>query len=119
MNSTKTACTYLQTERHFPTRKDRFEQYLINGQYLSQHNEYTDESGLTHHNIGFGVNITDEDIAGLKEYVSTCTNLISEDMEISDIVMEEYGAFDSGDISAEDCTKRIQNRVSLMLSEQS
>ncbi len=111
--------SYLQTILCFPTRKDSFEQYLINGQYLSQHNEYTDESGLTHHNIGFGVNITDEDIARLKEYVSSCTNLISEDMEIRDIVMEEYGAFDSGDISAEECAKRIQNRVSLMLSEQS
>ena len=110
--------SYLQTESYFPTRKESFEQYLINGQYISQHNEYTDESGLTHHNSGFGVNITDEDIARLKEYVSTCTNLISDDEEISNIVMEEYGAFDSGDISAEECAKRIQNRVSLMLSEQ-
>ena len=92
---------------------------LIDGQYRSQHTEYTDESGVTHGDVSFGVNITDEDIARLKEYVSTCTNLISVDMEISDIVMEEYGAFDSGDISAEECAKRIQNRVSLMLSEQS
>lgn len=111
--------SYLQTKSFFHTRKDSFEQTLIDGQYRSQHTTWTDESGQTHASVEFGVDITDEDITKLKEYISTCTNLISADDEISSIIMEEYGVFDSGDISAEECAKRIQNRVSLMLSEQS
>ncbi|SEK72428.1 ABC-type glycerol-3-phosphate transport system, substrate-binding protein [Ruminococcus sp. YRD2003] len=111
--------SYLQTESFFHTRKDSFEQTLIDGQYRSQHTTWTDESGQTHASVEFGVDITDEDITKLKEYISTCTNLISADDEISSIIMEEYGSFDSGEVSAEECAKRIQNRVSLMLSEQS
>ena len=111
--------SYLQTQSFFHTRKDSFEQTLVDGQYRSQHTTWTDESGQTHSSVEFGVNITDEDIAKLKEYISTCTNLISADDEISSIIMEEYGSFDSGDVSAEECAQRIQNRVSLMLSEQS
>ena len=111
--------SYLQTKSCFHTRKDSFEQTLVDGQYRSQHTTWTDESGQTHSSVEFGVDITDEDIARLKEYISTCTNMISADDEISSIIMEEYGSFDSGDVSAEECAQRIQNRVSLMLSEQS
>lgn len=111
--------SYLQTQSQFMTRRESFEKTLEYGLYRSNNIEWTDENGVTNWDASFGTDLTEEDIARLKEYISTCTNLKSDDDEISSIIMEEYGSFDSGDVSAEECAQRIQNRVSLMLSEQS
>ncbi|MDO4863645.1 MAG: ABC transporter substrate-binding protein [Ruminococcus sp.] len=110
--------SYLKTENNFMTRKDSFEKTLEYGLYRSNHTHWTDEQGLENWDASFGTNLTEEDIERVRSFIASCTNLKSDDDEISDIIMEEYGEFDSGDISAEECARRIQNRVSLMLSEQ-
>ena len=109
--------SYLQTENFFHTRKDSFEKTLEYGLFRSNNYQYTDEEGVIQYDSSFGTNLTEADIEKIRNYIASCTNLISDDDEISDIIMEEYASFDSGEVSAEECAKRIQNRVSLMLSE--
>lgn len=111
--------SYLQTSSCFHTRKDSFEKTLEYGLYRSNNYQYTDEAGVTIYDASFGTNLTEEDMEKIRNYIASCTNLISDDDEISAIIMEEYASFDSGEVSAEECAKRIQNRISLMLSEQS
>lgn len=111
--------SYLQTQGSFYTRKDSFETMLKDAQYRSNHTTWINEAGITECDYTYGNGLTDEDIEHLKNYVSSCTNFISEDFEIEGIISEEYASFNSGDISAEQCAKQIQNRISLMLSEQS
>ncbi|MBQ9899322.1 MAG: extracellular solute-binding protein, partial [Ruminococcus sp.] len=55
----------------------------------------------------------------IKETVLSCDRLGIWDQKISPILYEEFGSFVAGETSAEDCAKHIQNRVSIVLSEQS
>ncbi|MDE5834081.1 MAG: extracellular solute-binding protein, partial [Ruminococcus sp.] len=63
--------------------------------------------------------ITDEDAEYIKEFMSHFNKLSDSDSDAQEIIREECNKFMNGEISAEECADRIQNRVSLYLSEQS
>ncbi len=63
--------------------------------------------------------ITDEDAEYIKEFMSHFNKLSDSDSDAQEIIREECNKFMNGEMSAEECAERIQNRVSLYLSEQS
>ncbi|MDE6036016.1 MAG: extracellular solute-binding protein, partial [Ruminococcus sp.] len=63
--------------------------------------------------------ITDEDAEYMYDFISHFNKLSDSDSDAQDIIWEECNKFMNGEISAEECAERIQNRVSLYLSEQS
>lgn len=63
--------------------------------------------------------ITDEDIEYITEFLSHFNKLSDSDEEAQNIISEECNKFMNGEMTAEECAERIQNRVSLYLSEQS
>ena len=62
---------------------------------------------------------TQEQIDDFKSYVDGASISGSYDSDIMDIITEEAGAFFSGDKSADDVVKLIQNRVGIYLGETS
>lgn len=111
--------SYLQTERNFVTFKGAFEKINAQIRYYSEHPTYIDEQGLTHYNYGAQKPITDDEYNMAMEYISNCTVSADYNEALYNIVMEEYAAFAAGDKTAEECAERIQNRVSIYLSENS
>lgn len=63
--------------------------------------------------------LTQEQIDDFKSYVDGASISGSYDSDIMDIITEEAGAFFSGDKSADDVVKLIQNRVGIYLGETS
>ncbi len=63
--------------------------------------------------------ITDKDIDYINDFISHCNKLSDSDSDAQEIIREECNKFMNGEISAEECAERIQNRVSIYLSEQS
>lgn len=63
--------------------------------------------------------LTQEQIDDFKSYVDGASISGSYDSDIMDIITEEAGAFFSGDKSADDVVKLIQNRVGIYLGEAS
>ncbi len=63
--------------------------------------------------------ITDEDAEYIAEFMSHFNKLSDRDSDAQEIIREECNKFMNGEISAEECAERIQNRVSIYLSEQS
>lgn len=111
--------SYLQTERNFVTFKNAFEKINNQIRYYSEHPTYIDEQGLTHYNYGAQKPITDYEYNMTLEYISNCTVSADYNEALYNIIMEEYAAFAAGDKTAEECAERIQNRVSIFLSENS
>lgn len=111
--------SYLQTQTSFVCRKESFDKILEEGQKISWNPVYVDEAGVTHNNYAYGEKITDEQLANLREYLSTCTLPVDYNDKVSEIIMEEYNAYLAGDVSAERCAELIQNRMSIYLSENS
>lgn len=111
--------SYLQTERNFVTFKGAFEKINAQIRYYSENPSYVDEQGLTHYNYGAQKPITDEEYNMTLEYISNCTVSADYNEALYNIIMEEYTAFSAGDKTAEECAERIQNRVSIFLSENS
>ena len=111
--------SYLQTERNFVTFKGAFEKINAQIRYYSENPSYVDEQGLTHYNYGAQKPITDEEYNMALEYIGNCTVPTDYNEALYNIIMEEYAAFAAGDKTAEECAERIQNRVSIFLSENS
>lgn len=111
--------SYLQTERSFVTFKGAFEKINAQIRYYSEHPTYIDEQGLTHYNYGAQKPITDDEYNMAMKYISNCTVSADYNEALYNIIMEEYTAFAAGDKSAAECAERIQNRVSIFLSENS
>jgi ABC-type glycerol-3-phosphate transport system substrate-binding protein len=63
--------------------------------------------------------LTQEQLDEFKEYINGATISGNYDSDIIDIITEEAAAYYSGDKSAEEVTKLIQNRVSIYLGETS
>ena len=89
--------------------------------YLDENNEkvYYDDStyiGGTEYTLPV---LTQEQIDDFKSYVDGASISGSYDSDIMDIITEEAGAFFSGDKSADDVVKLIQNRVGIYLGETS
>ena len=89
--------------------------------YLDENNEkvYYDDStyiGGTEYTLSA---LTQDQIADFKSYVDNASISGTYDSDIMDIITEEAGAFFSGDKSADDVVKLIQNRVGIYLGETS
>lgn len=61
--------------------------------------------------------VTDEEVAKVDELLNSVTQVMRYDTKVSEIVEEESSAFFSGQKSAEEAAKLIQNRVQTYLSE--
>lgn len=104
----------------FSTRKDAFEYNLLHDQRISQNPDVIID-GEECHNFEF-VNygaVSGETIDSVKELVERCSVLAGSDKPVEDIMLEEFLEFKNGEITAEECAKRIQNRVEIYLSETS
>ena len=118
---------YLQTSHHFTSNKESYE-YKINKTIEKCKEEVAtpldpltndwgnpETEGITWINKP----LTDDDIEYITEFLSHFNKLSDSDEEAQNIIREECDKFMNGEISAEECAERIQNRVSLYLSEQS
>lgn len=118
---------YLQVSSHFTSNKESYE-YKMN-KMIEKYKESVptpldpmtndwgnpETEGITWINKP----ITDKDIDYINDFISHCNKLSDSDSEVKTILNEECDKFMNGEISAEECAERIQNRVSLYLSEQS
>lgn len=109
---------YLQTKSSFVTRKESLYKIIEKEQEKSENPIVVDANGITH-DYGYPKPITDDEIDLMLEYISSCTSLKGSYNVVGEIVQEEYADYSAGDITAEECGQRIQNRVSIYLSENS
>ena len=61
--------------------------------------------------------LTDDDLNEIREYVTSCSLMMTYDKKITEIVTEEAAAYFSGQKSAEDVAAIIQNRVTNYVRE--
>ncbi|MDO4864281.1 MAG: hypothetical protein Q4A05_08950 [Ruminococcus sp.] len=113
----------VQTEDHahsvFHTHKDAFEdmwEQRVKELNDNDHEVHLNVSGYT---FAYKPYVSPEQSDYIKEAVLSCDRLGIWDENISPILYEEFGSYIAGETSAEDCAKHIQNRVSIVLSEQS
>ncbi|MDE5861765.1 MAG: hypothetical protein K2H28_06170 [Ruminococcus sp.] len=118
---------YLQVSHHFTSNKESYE-YKMN-KMIEKYTESVptpfdpmtndwgnpETEGITWKNKP----ITDKDIDYINDFISHCNKLSDRDEDAQEIIREECNKFMNGEISAEECAERIQNRVSIYLSEQS
>lgn len=69
--------------------------------------------------IEYIYSLTEEQAQKYRDFVENCTSLRYNDYDIHNILWEEYQRFLNDEISDTECAKRIQNRVSIYLSENS
>lgn len=111
--------SYLQTYRSFSSFKGAFEKINERIRWESENPTYIDENGRTHAVFTTSKPITDVEYNMALEYIGNCTVPTDYNEALYNIIMEEYTAFAAGDKTAEECAERIQNRVSIFLSENS
>ncbi len=111
--------SYLQTYRSFSSFKGAFEKINERVRWESENPTYIDENGRTHAVFTTSKPITDVEYNMALEYIGNCTVPTDYNEALYNIIMEEYTAFAAGDKTAAECAERIQNRVSIFLSENS
>lgn len=119
---------YLQTSRYFTSNKESYE-YKMNKSFEKFKKEVVTPVdpmatrwGGTDQKEGVDwINkpLTDDDIEYITEFISHFNKLSDSDEDAQTIMNEETERLKNGEITAEECAERIQNRVSLYLSEQS
>lgn len=103
----------------FVTRKDAFD-YILKTKFDTLNADDNEvSSGVNGYQFSYSDNITQEQLDYIRETVLSCDRLGVWDDKIGPILTEEFGRYIAGESSAKDCAKMIQNRVSIMLSEQS
>lgn len=60
-----------------------------------------------------------EQIDRIYDYVVSCKTMSYSSHDVDDILREEYGRFEKDEITAEECARNLQERISIMLSEMS
>ena len=82
-------------------------------------NEREVSSGVNGYIFTYKEEMTQEQFDYIKGVILSCDRLGTWDDKLSPILTEEFGSYIAGEATAEDCAKHIQNRVSIVLSEQS
>lgn len=60
-----------------------------------------------------------EQIDRIYDYVVSCNTMSYKSNDVQNILQEEYGRFEKDEITAEECARNLQERISIMLSEMS
>jgi len=120
---------YQKQDYGLPTRKDVFEKKL---EYATATEPYTDEDGtevtplhLTYGYADYTVNLgplTEDEVSVIRSVIDRMGTLLdddSRDTDIYQIITEEAKGYFSGDKTAEETAKVIQNRASIYVSENS
>lgn len=99
-----------------PALKSSYEKILDDGMHFTdpftgESVEYIEDDGDKYYPT------TQEERDMLDDYMAECDTILYIDPDISDICMEEAGAYFSGECSAQQAAEMIQNRVSILLSE--
>lgn len=101
----------------FSTRKDAFD-YILKTKFDTMNTGDTVNANVNGYMFSYDLSMTQEQFDYIKGVVLSCDRIGAWDDKLSPILTEEFGSYISGETSAEDCAKMIQNRVSIMLSEQ-
>lgn len=103
--------------QHFMvTGKDAFETNLQT--IIKQMREQGSMSkGYNGYEYTVDYNISDEDVKYLSDYIYSCSQLTLSGGDTCTILTEEFEKFENGEITAEECAKHIQDRVTIYLSE--
>ncbi len=108
----------VNSSRRFSTRKDAFEDNLRHDQYISANPDVTIDGEECHNSefLQYGA-VSDETLDSIKKLVGRCNVLSGGNKPVEDIMREEFLKFMNGEITAEECSERIQNRIEIYLSE--
>lgn len=111
---------YLQVSSHFSSNKESYE-YKMNKYFDEAKKELTIPIDIASNDWTNTINkpLTDSDIEYIMEFVSHFTKLKDSDEDVYSIINEEVMKLIDGEATAEQCAEKIQNRVSIYLSEQS
>lgn len=113
----------VQTEdperRIYLTHKDAFEDIWEQRVKALNDTDREVHGNVSGYSFAYKPYLSPEQSDYIKEAVLSCDRLGIWDENISPILYEEFGSYIAGEASAEDCAKHIQNRVSIVLSEQS
>lgn len=108
------------TMSYYSTLASAFEKNLKRDQYISQNPETRSPDGTINFNGEFySGEVDDETLEYVKQYISGSTRLGGSDPALTAILSDETGQYFGGEITAEECASRINDRVTLLLSEQS
>lgn len=103
----------------FTTRKDAFD-YIYKTKFDTMNaDDNKVSSAVNGYQFSYSDNITQEQFDYIKSVILSCDRLGVWDDKLSPILTEEFGVYIAGESTAEQCAEHIQNRVSLLLSEQS
>ena len=103
----------------YHTHKDAFEDMWEQRAKELNDNDQEVRVNVSGYSFSYKPYISPEQSDYIKEAVLSCDRLGIWDENISPILYEEFGSYIAGEASAEDCAKHIQDRVSIVLSEQS
>ena len=102
----------------FPVRKESF--YKCTEKFKQQENEYNKGSSNVN---GYSY---EYDLMGINEqydynvgFIEKCNSLGGFRSKVREILDDEYKSFAAGEVTAEECAKRIQSRMEIYLSENS
>lgn len=102
----------------FPVRKESF--YKCTEKFKQQENEYNKGSsnvnGYSYEYDLMGINEQYDYIVG---FIEKCNSLGGFRSKVREILDDEYKSFAAGEVTAEECAKRIQSRMEIYLSENS
>ncbi len=100
------------------TRKDAFD-YTWEKKFTEM-NESDQEysTGIDGYDYSYNIHIAREEYDYLRDSILSCDKFAGYNRMLTPILSGEFATFIGGDISADECAKRIQNRVSIALSEQ-
>ncbi|WP_027631439.1 ABC transporter substrate-binding protein [Clostridium hydrogeniformans] len=90
--------------------------FTINKNVYEEKMKKIKEAPLTHPN-GTIINVKNQDIERLNEIVNRANIHLTEDATMEKIMTEEFKAFFSGQKSAQEISRLIQNRISIYLNE--
>lgn len=98
-----------------------------NNNFIRDLNKYVDpptgRSTVTTVMNGFPITYesttTQEQIDRIYDYVVSCNTMSYKSRDVDDIIREEYNRFEMDEITAEECARNLQGRISIMLSEMS
>lgn len=102
----------------YPTNKEAFETY-IQRSYENSNTGDTVSSNVNGYSFKYTPSMTQEQLDYIRSVILSCDRLGTWDDKLSPILTEEFGSYIAGEATAEDCAKHIQNRASILLSEQS
>lgn len=101
------------------TLKNAFEKSLAENTLKAGQENSVGELGFNGYIVPYNLYITEDEAELIRKVVSRCTAKIFSSEQISSICNEEFILYINGEYTAEECAEMIQNRVSIMLSEQS